>query len=40
MTGRNILPYFIDKEFVVDIDSKYDLKRAEKIIRSTDCIKL
>jgi len=40
MTGKQILPYFIDKEIVVDIDSKYDLKRAEKIIRSTNCIKL
>lgn len=39
MTGRRILPYFIDKEIVVDIDSEYDLKRAEEIIRRTDCIK-
>lgn len=39
MTGKQILPYFIDKEVVVDIDSEYDLKRAEEIIRRTDCIK-
>lgn len=39
MTGRHILPYFVNEEIVVDIDSKYDLKKAEKIIRETDCIK-
>ncbi|MDD3818287.1 MAG: acylneuraminate cytidylyltransferase family protein [Actinomycetota bacterium] len=39
MTGKRILPYFIDSNIVVDIDNEYDLKRAEEIIRRTDCIK-
>jgi CMP-N,N'-diacetyllegionaminic acid synthase len=39
MTGKKILPYFINSEIVVDIDNKYDLKRAEEVIRRTDCIK-
>jgi len=39
MTGKRILPYFISREIVVDIDNKYDLKRAQEIIRGTNCIK-
>jgi CMP-N,N'-diacetyllegionaminic acid synthase len=39
MTGKKILPYFIDSEIAVDIDNRYDLKIAEEVIRSTDCIK-
>ena len=40
MTGHLVLPYFIDREIAVDIDNKYDLKRAERLLRSTDCIKI
>ena len=39
MTGDRIIPYFIDTGIVIDIDSVNDLKKAEKIIRSTNCIK-
>ncbi len=39
MTGKNILPFIIDKSIVVDIDSKYDISRARSIIRRANCIK-
>jgi CMP-N,N'-diacetyllegionaminic acid synthase len=39
MTGERILPYILNKDIWIDIDSETSLMMAEKIIQNVDCIK-
>ncbi|MCK9403271.1 MAG: acylneuraminate cytidylyltransferase family protein [Chitinophagaceae bacterium] len=39
MTGKNILPYYVDKEFAIDIDTLGDFAVAELYMENNECIK-
>jgi len=39
VSGNKILPFFVEKDYAIDIDNLDDFNRAELFIKNTDCIK-